>query len=362
MLVFDRDLVGKRESVTEQILLLNPDQTPLINLVGFSEPAVATTYVWYEDKMFATKSKVSEAAAVDATTIQVQDVEPFRPEQIVQVGDEMILVTAVDTVNHTLQVQRGYGGTTPEAIAENAEIEVMFDRNPEGADAKEARYKARTKCLNVTQIFSDTVSITGTAQAVAQYGIADMYEYEKAKKQLELALQLEKALINGVMMDDGTVRQMRGIRSFIQTNVTDAAGAPITADMITDAAQKIYEAGGFIRGANYVIMAGTKQRRAISKLNSEKVTITQMDTTRGNRVDAIVTDFGTLPILLNGNLKHDEIFILDANRIKLRPLQGRDFSHTFLGITGDRVEGMVVGEYTLEFRQEAAHARIKGLV
>jgi hypothetical protein len=32
-----------------------------------------------------------------------------------------------------------------------------------------------------------------------------------------------------------------------------------------------------------------------------------------------------------------------------------------MGEQGDYTRGIVVGEYTLEFRQEKAHARIKGL-
>ena len=74
-----------------------------------------------------------------------------------------------------------------------------------------------------------------------------------------------------------------------------------------------------------------------------------------------VSDFGQAEIVLNNNLKGDELFIFDANRTKIKPLKDRGFFHEYLGRKGDRFEGQIVGEYTLEFLQEKAHARIKGL-
>jgi hypothetical protein len=65
--------------------------------------------------------------------------------------------------------------------------------------------------------------------------------------------------------------------------------------------------------------------------------------------------------VLNNNLDAKELLIVDTNRVALRPLVGRDFFHMFMGQQGDYTRGILVGEYTLEFRQEKAHARIKNL-
>jgi hypothetical protein len=43
------------------------------------------------------------------------------------------------------------------------------------------------------------------------------------------------------------------------------------------------------------------------------------------------------------------------------PLAGRSFHYKPLASTGDKESGMVVGEYTLEFRNESAHGVISGL-
>ncbi|NOJ71412.1 SU10 major capsid protein [Paenibacillus alvei] len=361
-MVYSPDLVGKKESVVDEILLLNPYQTPMLNLLGFSNPVISTTHTWYEDEMFATKSKVTAAVSdVAATEIKVAETEPFRDGAIVRVNEEHMLVNKVDEATKTLTVVRGYGGSSAAAITKDSEIEFLFVRGEEGADARDPRYKPRKKVENMTQIFDDSVKVTGTAEAIAQYGVQSEYEYEKAKKQLELALQLEKAIINGLRFDDGHHRQMRGIRSFIQSNITDAKGQPISVDMINGVSQKIYNTGGFSSGGQYALVVPATQKLAISNLQNDKIRIVQSETRRGQKVDHIVNDFGMFPIVMNDNLKPDELLMIDTNRVMIRPLSGREFHHKLLGITGDKTQGMLVGEYTLEFRQEKAHARINGL-
>lgn len=362
--IYSAGLVGKKESVVDEILLLNPTQTPMLNFLGgFGEPVTTTTHVWYEDEMFATRTTVSAAATATATELSVASAEPFRDRTIAEVGDELVLIQSVDSTANKITVVRGYQGTTAAAIAKDAVIEVLYGDGKEGADAREARYKARTKVDNVTQIFEDTVSVTGTAQAVAQYGIGNnLYEYEKAKVQLGLALQLEKAVIGGRKYDGGNnTRTMRGIRNFITTNVKTASGT-VNKSILDDVAQGIYSAGGFASGSTgYAFVVPAIQKRAISDFANTNIRLTQKENARGQVVDYIVNDFGTFPVILNDNLKPDEILFIDGNRIKVRPLGDRSFNHTYLGVKGDYEQGIVVGEYTLEFKQEKAHARIKGL-
>lgn len=359
--ILSGELIGKRESVTEQILMLNEHQTPMLNLLGFSGPVSQVEHQWFEDEMISDESTVAGAKLATDTTITVADAEPFRANQVVKVGEELILVTAV--AGSDLTVSRGYAGTTAAAIADGAKIEVMFVEGQEGANAREARYKARKRVSNLTQIFDETVSITGTAAAVSNYGIDDIYEYEKAKKQLELALQLEKALINGVKYEsgDGVTRQMAGIRSFIKTNVANASNAAITDAMINDSMQAIYEKGGFANGGAFKIVVGAKQKRAISNFEKSAIRLDRADNGRGQVVDFFVSDFGQAEIVLNNNLTADELFIVDANRVSIHPLQGREFTHEYLGKKGDYYEGQIVGEFTAVLQQEKAHARIKGL-
>jgi hypothetical protein len=357
--IYDASLIGKKLSVVDEILLLNPHQTPLINLLGFSDAVTQTTHQWFEDEIYADETKVSGAKLSTDTSVVVVDGSIFRVGHVIKIGDELLYVSAVAT--NTLTVTRGYAGTTAAAIADQAKVEVQFVEGIEGNDARVARSKARAQKQNYTQIFDDTVEISGTAEAVQQYGISDLYEYEKQKKQIELALQLEKAAINGVAYQSGQVRQMAGLRSLIQTNVTDAASAAVSASLLNDSLQAIYEKGGFSSGGNFKIMVAAKQKRAISAFNSNQLYIMQSENSRGQKVDHFVSDFGQFEIVLNNNLAASELFITDTNRMKLRPLVGREFFHKYMGDKGDYTVGTLVGEYTLEFKQEKAHARIKNL-
>lgn len=358
--ILSGDLIGVRESVQDQLLLLNPHQTPMIAMLGFSSPVDQVEHIWFEDRMFPFESIVTAAALVGATTLVVADVTPFRANQVVKVGDELMLVTAVDATDKELTVTRGYAETTAAAVAKNAKIEVQFVEGSEGADARAGRYIARVRKSNITQIFDETVEISGTSAAVANYGIDDLYEYEKQKRQIELALQLEKAVLGGIKYESGTVRQMDGIRSFIDTNVTDLNGADLTWDGIGDALQKIYEKGGFKTGGQYEVIVSAKQKRVISKFDDVYVRINQGEIKRGTVVNFLITDFGEFPVSINNNVASDEVLIIDKNRASIRPLKGREFAHEYLGKKGDYLQGMIVGEYVLEFLQEAAHARIKG--
>ena len=47
--------------------------------------------------------------------------------------------------------------------------------------------------------------------------------------------------------------------------------------------------------------------------------------------------------------------------LEVMPLQGRSFHFKPLAASGDSVRGQVIGEYTLELRNEQAHAKLRGL-
>ncbi|TCM89608.1 hypothetical protein EV294_11273 [Paenibacillus sp. BK033] len=358
--IFNANLVGKKESVVDEILLLNPHQTPLLNALGFAEAVNAVEHVWFEDEMFADETTTTASALVGDTAVVVADVSPFRVGSVIKIVDELLYVSAINSGTKTLTVTRAYASTTAAAIASGAKVEFLFDEGTEGADARAARSKPRVRKSNLTQIFTDSIDISGTAQAVAQYGIDNLYEYEKQKKQLELALQLEKALINGTFYENGQVRQMRGLRNFITTNVTNVGGA-LTVDKINTLAQTIYDAGGFATGGDYKIMVAAKQKIALSNADATKIQLTRGENKRGQVVDFIVTDFGEFEIVLNQNLAADELFLTDANRLSIHPLVTREFSHTYLGTKGDYQTGQIIGEYTFKVEQERAHGRLKGL-
>jgi len=58
----------------------------------------------------------------------------------------------------------------------------------------------------------------------------------------------------------------------------------------------------------------------------------------------------------------DAVVLLDSSRIQVLPLAGRSFHYCPLASARDFERGQVLGEYTLELRNEAAHGIIRGLL
>ena len=54
------------------------------------------------------------------------------------------------------------------------------------------------------------------------------------------------------------------------------------------------------------------------------------------------------------------MLLLDSSRVHVMPLAGRSFQYKPLASTGDREGGQLIGEYTLELRNENAHGVISG--
>lgn len=360
--ILSNDLVGVKESFNDALLRLNPYQIPFLSRVRMGPAIQALIHTWFEDELFKMQAKATAAADEAATAIVVDDVEAFRTEQVIRIGEELALVTAVAPDTKTVTVVRGYAGTTAEAILADDVIHAQFVQGQEGADARKSRYKARTPHDNIMQIFDESVSISGSAAAVANRGIDNLYNDELAKKFIELAAQLDNACMNGIRYADGTIRQMRGVKSFIKTNVTAAAGAEITLDLINDMVDSVAKTGAFKNGVEgYEIVVPTAQKKYIDKIDKDSLRDAPTSDVRGTVVNYLRTMHGTFPIVINDSLSADEILFLDMSRIQVIPLEGREFYHEFLGKKGDRFEGMIVGEYSLEFHQEKAHARIKGL-
>ena len=54
------------------------------------------------------------------------------------------------------------------------------------------------------------------------------------------------------------------------------------------------------------------------------------------------------------------VLLLDSSRVEVMPLSGRSFQYRPLASVGDAEQGQVLGEYTLELRNENAHGLISG--
>ena len=206
--------------------------------------------------------------------------------------------------------------------------------------------------------------------AANQLGLSDEMDYQKQERLRELIRDLENTAINGgqpIGNPQGSYsvrRSMKGIAQHISTNVfhTGDSGFPTGNDLneakINYVLRKIWENSS---GNVDLIVVGGYQKRKINAFCSESRTFGANDTTFTDMVSIYESDFGICRIVTTRWLPQDAVLLLDSSRINVLPLAGRSFHFKPLASSGDYECGELIGEYTLELKNEVAHGLIRDL-
>ena len=365
------------EDVSDLVSLASPYETALLDALGDpARPARSTVHEWLEDSLLPNSSTINDSTYTNVltdTTFVITHVNRFRVGDLIRIegATEVMLVTAVDTGSSTLTVTRGYGASAASSLSNGAKVIILANAALEGADAAAARFTARSRRINYTQIFSSTVEVSGSELAVKQLGVADELNYQKQQRTRELLRDLENSVINGrapASSPEGSAsvrRTMRGILSFVTTNVfvPSVSDFPeetaLTEIQLNLALREVWQGSA---GQVDTIVCGGREKRMINNfLASSRRYTPQSDTFRDN-VSVYESDFGVCRIVMSRWMPSGVVLLLDSSRIEVMPLSGRSFTYKPLARTGDRESGQVVGEYTLELRNENAHGVITGLL
>ena len=110
-----------------------------------------------------------------------------------------------------------------------------------------------------------------------------------------------------------------------------------------------------------IVVNGAQKRRINQFVGSTSRHYAPDDRRLSELVSVYESDFGVCNIVLSRYVPSDALLLLDSSRIAVMPLTGRSFQYRPLASTGDAVSGQIVGEYTMEMRNENAHALIRGL-
>jgi hypothetical protein len=362
------------EDVSDLVGIISPYETLLLD--AFGDPmreAKSTHHEWLEDELLPNKDAINDATFTDPaadTDFVVDNGSRFRVGDQIQVegSEELMLVTGINS--DTLTVIRGYAGTTSEDLADNQVINILGNAALEGAARPNARFTNRTRCSNYTQIFTATVEVSGTDIAASQLGLADEMDYQKQERLRELLRDLENTVINGGQptsdpQGSGTVRRsMKGIIQHLSTNIfhTGDSGFP-AGDSLDEAKinyvlRKIWEQSS---GNVDLIVVGGFQKRKINAFSADSRTDAAGDTTFTDMISVYESDFGVCRIITTRWMAQDAVLLLDSSRISVLPLSGRSFHFKSLASSGDYECGEVIGEYTLELKNEAAHGLIRDL-
>jgi hypothetical protein len=363
------------EDVSDLVGICSPYETPLLDVLGDSaRPARSTVHEWIEDTLNPNQDTINQSSygnPLTDTTVIVSNVSRFEVGDQIQLqgGSEVMLVTNVNTTTYQLTIARGYGGTTAYALSNGATIDIIGNASLEGDVAGSPLFTERVRKSNFTQIFASTVDVSGSELAVRQIGVADELDYQKQNRLRELMRDLENSVINGraptaTQTGSSTVRRtMNGILAFIATNRFSPGvnGFPsdtaMTETQLNLALRTIWQQSS---GNIDLIVVGGKEKRAMNQFMSSWRRTVPEDQTFANQIAVYDSDFGTCKIVLSRWVPTGNVLLLDSSRVEVMPLSGRSFQYRPLAAVGDAEQGQVLGEYTLEFRNENAHGLISG--
>lgn len=363
------------EDVSDLVSIASPWETPLLDALGDSRsPARSTVHEWIEDALLPNTDRVNDSSYTNAsadTSFTVLTGSRFRVGDLIRVANstgETMLVTAV--AGNDLTVVRGYGGSTASALANNQAITILGNAALEGDDAATPRFTNRSRVVNYTQIFSSTVEVSGSQLAVRQVGVADELDYQKNQRMRELMRDLENCVINGrsaTATPEGSAsvrRTMKGVLSFISTNRFSPgtngfpSDASLTEAQLNLALRTMWQSSS---GRVDLIVVGGPEKRQINLFSSASRRFEAESEKFKQLFSVYESDYGACRIVLSRFVPTGTVLLLDSSRIEVLPLSGRSFHYKPLARTGDKDSGQVIGEYTLELRNESAHGVITGL-
>lgn len=252
----DFDNLFRVRELETKINMLNFDDGTFYKVLNmFSRgPSVSQPiYHWIEDDMLNIHTAVNYAAGYSAsdTSIVVDDSLLCVPNTVLTNPEtfEQILVTAVNYGTHTLTVTRGWAGTAPAALPNDAVLISVGDYLAERADANLGTGSLPgTQTYNYISRISTSFDITHMQEVAAMVDGIGKVEREVVNKLLDTKRKINKALIfNKRALEttsDGAMYISDGFLNRIEDNVLNLAdvGGNLSWPILSDWLYNLYTA------------------------------------------------------------------------------------------------------------------------
>ena len=365
-----------KRSLDENILNLDPRDTPLLTLLGgldgasgkfsFIPTSDNTKYEWMEDTLgyrFVTNGATPYDTDDTSIVLAAGDAAKLEPGHILMNGTEHMWVSAVNTGTNTITVVRSYGSTTPTSITAGEELKIIGMARLEGAESDPIAGTSVTIPYNYTQIIHRELSESGTMEKMQLLGKGDPWQYEAAKQVPNMLIELEHSLLYGIRMAGSTTtpRAMGGIKTFITSNVQPTLGTKITKTAFNTAALAMFNGSG--GGDKYAIVSPANYVELTSLFTAAETV--QHNESNGNEYwwgmspVGIYTKFGKINLYIDRWIDDSFIPIIDLNHVGVKTL--RPFFIEPLAKGGDYHKQETIWEGTLCMRGDKAHALIAGI-
>jgi hypothetical protein len=229
----------------------------------------------------------------------------------------------------------------------------------EGAAATYSDLTQPSRRVNVTQIISQTFRVSGTESAVAVAGGRDPYDYQAAKALREWKNKMEYALINGSIASgsSGVAREMSGLDSVITTHATQRnSGTSLSETEFNDCVEEVWNDVGKEDVFDTVLTTfGLKRKISTFTAGNNRY----MDASDKKLVRPVMiyeSDGGIHKIMAHKDVRRaaatpgPTIYGIKEDKYKIAYLRKPEREE--LAKDGDRRNGQIVGEGTLEYLAE----------
>ena len=272
-----------------------------------------------------------------------------------------------NSVEFVINSQFAMDNPTQPAITETASLK-----------APEPSYVTREQKTNVVQIFQKATAVsymkqanTGTLAGINVAGqsnnVPNEFDFQMGVKTSEMRMDLEYTLLNGVYAkatSDAQANKTKGFVNAIETNTVDASGKELTPHLLGDLLQKMRKAHAPTNGL--VILCDATTRRQITN-NWAKLPGFILPNSRnvgGFSIDTLVTDFGTVGIMVHDLVPAQTALLLNLNVAEIveMPTPGKgNFFWEALAKEGAGERGQLFGIAGLDYGPEWYHGKITGL-
>jgi hypothetical protein len=231
---------------------------------------------------------------------------------------------------------------------------------------------------NRTQISEKTFGVTGTQEAVEKAGAKSEYNYQLAKKMVELKKDVEFGCLQNttaIPASAGVAPQARGLFGFMDSNVSlgasGVAANPVTNTAAVDGTQRaftetllktvlqtMFDNGADISGS-YILLPSTQRTVFDTFLAGQTRFDKAEDKTLTATLEVYIGSFGRVKAVNARHMRQREVAIINPEYLALGTLRG--MKDTPLAKIGDTQNVLVNTEWTLINKNTKAHGAILDL-
>lgn len=235
----------------------------------------------------------------------------------------------------------------------------------EGAAATYADLTQPARRINITQIITQTFRVSGTERKVSVAGMGDPFDYQAAKALREWKNKLEYALVRGVKASgsSGVARQMAGLQAVVTTHATARNSGTSLSEtefnaMVKDAFDDVGHEDVFD-----LVLVPFGLRQKISTFTAGSTRYVDAEDKRLTRpVMVYESDGGVHRIMAHKDVNNaaGTVAFLGIKEDKFKIAYLRRPVRELLSKDGDRDNGQIIGEATLEFLAERTSVQRTG--